>query len=263
MSQSRFNSSLPPKSLSLTSVLGAATLAAGLVVGASAFIPANAASLGSFTFSGTNSGGTASATMDFDYLAGDILNVTLKNTSDPAQAFDPAITALGFDGTATGYSSWSLKAYDSTGVLQTIGSSAGNAGCSSGKCNWDLAFKSGQNGNFKLDYTAGTTPGSTVKGGLYNPAAIGGSGFAAGPNFFTEAVLSIDFSGTFTPDFSASDSPYLKFQNMGAGGDGSLQVGGTPTQPIPEPASMLGIMAFGALGGGKLLKRRKQKTAEV
>lgn len=28
------------------------------------------------------------------------------------------------------------------------------------------------------------------------------------------------------------------------------------SQPVPEPASVLGIMAFGALGGSRLLKRR-------
>ena len=41
-------------------------------------------------------------------------------------------------------------------------------------------------------------------------------------------------------------------------------VGGTPvppSEPVPEPASMLGILAFGALGGKKLLKRRQQKQA--
>lgn len=40
-----------------------------------------------------------------------------------------------------------------------------------------------------------------------------------------------------------------------------LQTPGVSTpepQPVPEPASILGIMAFGALGGGRLLKRKKQ-----
>nr|MBA2747641.1 PEP-CTERM sorting domain-containing protein [Tatlockia sp.] len=32
-------------------------------------------------------------------------------------------------------------------------------------------------------------------------------------------------------------------------------------EPVPEPASMLGILAFGALGGKKLLKRKQQKQA--
>jgi hypothetical protein len=33
------------------------------------------------------------------------------------------------------------------------------------------------------------------------------------------------------------------------------------SEPVPEPASMLGILAFGALGGKKLLKRKQQKQA--
>ncbi len=40
-----------------------------------------------------------------------------------------------------------------------------------------------------------------------------------------------------------------------------LLVDNVRTETVPEPASMLGILAFGALGGKKLLKR-KQKTAE-
>lgn len=37
---------------------------------------------------------------------------------------------------------------------------------------------------------------------------------------------------------------------------------GPGSEPVPEPASMLGIMTFGALGGRKLLKRKK-KSAEA
>lgn len=33
---------------------------------------------------------------------------------------------------------------------------------------------------------------------------------------------------------------------------------GPVTQPVPEPASTLGILAFGAMGGGSLLRRRKK-----
>ena len=40
-----------------------------------------------------------------------------------------------------------------------------------------------------------------------------------------------------------------------------LLVDNVTTEPVPEPASMLGILAFGALGGKKLLKRRQQKQA--
>lgn len=33
------------------------------------------------------------------------------------------------------------------------------------------------------------------------------------------------------------------------------------SQAVPEPASVLGIMAFGALGGSRLLKRRRTGAA--
>lgn len=33
------------------------------------------------------------------------------------------------------------------------------------------------------------------------------------------------------------------------------------TKPVPEPSSVLGILALGALGGGSLLKRNRQKKA--
>lgn len=35
----------------------------------------------------------------------------------------------------------------------------------------------------------------------------------------------------------------------------------TSSEPVPEPASILGTLAFAALGGKKLLKRKQQKTA--
>lgn len=40
-----------------------------------------------------------------------------------------------------------------------------------------------------------------------------------------------------------------------------LLVDNVSSEPVPEPASMLGILAFGALGGKKLLKRKQQKQA--
>lgn len=50
---------------------------------------------------------------------------------------------------------------------------------------------------------------------------------------------------------------------------GCLPSGDTPSKcnnepaPVPEPASMLGILAFGALGGGQLLKKRKQQATQA
>ncbi|MBD1833431.1 PEP-CTERM sorting domain-containing protein [Cyanobacteria bacterium FACHB-472] len=35
------------------------------------------------------------------------------------------------------------------------------------------------------------------------------------------------------------------------------------TQPVPEPASVLGLLAFGTLGAGSFLKRRQKKAAAI
>lgn len=230
-------------------------MAAGLVIGSSEFSPADAASLGSYTFSGSVSGsggGTVSATMDFDLSASNTLTVSLNNTSDHTQEVDPAITAFGFDGSKVAYSSWYLEAHDSNGNPQTIGSSNPTE-CGS-TCFWDLGYTDGEGENlssFRLNYLADTDPG--INGALYNPAA---NPSTFGPNpYFTNANLVVNFSNS---GFTLGDDLAVKFQRIGTD-DNSLTV---PGQPIPEPASMLGIMAFGALGGGRLLRKKKQQAAQ-
>ncbi len=102
-----------------------------------------------------------------------------------------------------------------------------------------------------------------VNSGFYNnndlasgaPYNTGYDGFTT---VFTASALNIG-SGTHTIKLAIADA-----------GDSSLDSGvfiqansfssTNPTEPVPEPASMLGILAFGALGGKKLLKR-KQKQA--
>lgn len=87
------------------------------------------------------------------------------------------------------------------------------------------------------------------------PANIGYDGFTT---VFTASALNIG-QGTHTIKLAIADT-----------GDSSLDSGvfiqgdtfsSTPTEPVSEPASMLGILAFGALGGKKLLKRKQQKQA--
>lgn len=41
----------------------------------------------------------------------------------------------------------------------------------------------------------------------------------------------------------------------------NFSFGQAKSEPVPEPASILGTLAFAALGGKKLLKRKQQKTA--
>ncbi|MEW5859093.1 MAG: PEP-CTERM sorting domain-containing protein, partial [Cyanobacteriota bacterium] len=35
----------------------------------------------------------------------------------------------------------------------------------------------------------------------------------------------------------------------------------TETAPVPEPASVLGLLAFGAMGAGSLKRKQQQKVA--
>ena len=63
----------------------------------------------------------------------------------------------------------------------------------------------------------------------------------------------ITTAGTYTLGFGVINSGDRKVQS-------GLLVDNVSSEPVPEPASMLGILAFGALGGKKLLKR-KQKQA--
>lgn len=64
----------------------------------------------------------------------------------------------------------------------------------------------------------------------------------------------ITTSGTYTLGLGVLNSGDRKVQS-------GLLVDNVSSEPVPEPASMLGILAFGALGGKKLLKRRQQKQA--
>jgi hypothetical protein len=64
----------------------------------------------------------------------------------------------------------------------------------------------------------------------------------------------ITTAGTYTLGLGVINSGDRKVQS-------GLLVDNVSSEPVPEPASMLGILAFGALGGKKLLKRRQQKQA--
>lgn len=67
----------------------------------------------------------------------------------------------------------------------------------------------------------------------------------------------------------AGETDLLALDNAGSNTNVNFKIGQTfqqtdvaGSEPVPEPASMLGILTFGALGGRKLLKRKK-KSAEA
>ena len=210
-----------------------------------------------FTFSGSDEGGTGSATMDIS-LSGTIVTAVLNNTSPTtldsgSDVNAPGITAFGFDLDPDNMNllSWKLTAYQVSGPnsdsnLITIGGSAITEG------DWELTIDGNTDG-IKLDYVPNTEQG--VQGALYNPDVVLGEG--ALPNFYTEAILTMIFD--VAPSLNIADmySPFVKMQNVGLGGEGSLKL---PGAPVPEPSTILlvGTGLLGIIGFGR--KRLNKKA---
>lgn len=245
MSQSRFNFSLPPNPFGLASALGAMTLAAGLVIGSSEFSPASA-----FTFGSTSEGyGTVGITsadinqsFDVNYslaspdlsgkatfavtgLTSSLLNLDVTLSNLTSTTFQSAIVSLGLgvDPNATSVSITN----NSTGVT------------------WDASLNPHPQDKYlgfqNIDicvFGANGCTGGDIKDGLAS-GGVDSFSLAIGGNFSSGVTL-----GAFPVKFQTEIDSYT-----------------VPGQPVPEPASMLGIMAFGALGGGRLLRKKKQQAA--
>ena len=205
-----------------------------------------------FTFSGSNEGGTGSATMDIS-LSGNTVTAVLNNTSpitldDGTGVNAPGITAFGFDldpldpNNLMTLLSWELTAYPvsspNSGNKPTTIGGTGITG------DWELTINGNTDG-IKIDYVPNTKQG--VQGTLYNPDVVSGEG--ALPNFYTEAILTMTFDVVPSLNIADPNSPIVRMQNVGLDGDGSLKLPGTP---VPEPstvmlvgAGLLGMIAFG------------------
>jgi hypothetical protein len=208
-----------------------------------------------YDFSYSDAQGSFSSSMQFQGFGSNTLTIAIDNKS-AQQAYDPGITGFGFDlapiSTNFSITSWILKAFDKSNQEVTIGSSSPGA--------WTWGFASSASG-VTLDYLNTTLNGS--KGALYAPYADGS--FGGPPQYFTKATLTVSFNSivqdivTASPGTAGADgSPYIRVQNYGKGGNGSLKLYGTPNgTPLPEPASIatLGLSVI-MLAGVMRLRRR-------
>jgi len=109
-----------------------------------------------------------------------------------------------------------------------------------------------------LDYLPHTNQ-SNIDGALYNPAALNDPNktIPGGQNesFFTAAILVMNFETSPTLNISDRYSPFVRMQNVGLDGEGSLKLPGTP---IPEPATVI-LLGIGILGLAGLGRRKFRK----
>ena len=225
----------------------------------------------SFTFSGTDPDigniGIGSATMDIN-ISGNILTATLDNVSpiylylNPDGSTSgynaPGITGFGFNltnGTLPVLDSWELTAYENvSGSPVTIGSSS-----TSNEWVMDTTIA-----GVSLDFLTRTDRG--VNGSLFNPSfapfaltATKTDGTLLVPSgsnnaFYTTAILIMNYDSE--PVLDTTSGPFVRMQNVGLDGEGSLKL--YPTDPIPEPATML-LLGSGLIGFAVSSKKRFKK----
>lgn len=198
---------------------------------------------------------------DFNFVNG-TANEQNTNVSD-AHTYDDFTVSAGKVWNID--SIWSNNLMSFTGVTQATwsirtGVSAGNGG---------TVIASG---------ASAATQTATGKSGFgYNEYNIGVSGLNINlnPGTYWLSVTPIGFSSgrsfnSFTSGLNAVGTPagndgnsFFKSSYFGTNfqaqnNDFSMGVGGT-AKPIPEPASVLGLLAIGALGTGSTLKRKFQQ----
>lgn len=218
-----------------------------------------------YSFEGSSNWGTAAASMLLE-TSSNSMTVTLDNISPLTLDWgsgtnSPGITGFGFDlkDPEPDQTGWTLTAQykDSNGDLVST---------SEIQSYWALTHDSGI-GRFEFDFYTDTENGS--KGAIYNPDAT--SGFGGPPRYFSTAVLTINFDST--PVLDTTDVPFVRFQNVGWNGSGSLKLHGNPellppppgpsppNSAVPEP-STLALFGLGGIGLAGFLRRRRPSMSK-
>jgi hypothetical protein len=211
----------------------------------------------SFTFGPiSDEGGTGTATMDIQ-IDGSTLTASINNTSpvDLDGGSDggnsPGITGFGFelDPETLALNSWTLSAFTNSSSVVTIGSN-GVSGL-----DWVMDnFLAGIN----IEYLPNN--GGVADGALFNPSAFSdiNNTLPGGQNdvYYTTATLIMNF-GVITPILNTDYewSPFVRMQNVGIDGEGSLKLPGTS---VPDAAIMLLLGPSLIILG--LFSRKKSRT---
>ena len=196
-----------------------------------------------FTFSGSSEGGTGSATMKFftssvvaDGVTMHTLTVDIDNTSPLTLDNGDGVNAPGISGFG-----FNLNP-DELGVSSITWGYDG----------WVI-------GNFLAGISLKYLPnnGGNADGMLFNPDLLSldplNNGLPGGQNeiYYTTATLTMTFDRAPILDTDDPFSPFVRFQNVGLDGEGSLKVA-----PVPEPATMLlfgcGLIGLTVVGRKKL-----------
>ncbi len=182
----------------------------------------------SITIVGNSTGSLATATVNCTFNPGtNTLTFTITNTSP----FDARVTGIGFDLVAGDFS----------------GSSSSGLNNFSGGNVAGFTFRNNALGNVPqfsnavLDF--GWTTGN-FSGGSPN------DGIAPGASL-TFIVSGTSFAGL--TEAQICNAIFVRFQRVGADGEGSDV--GVPNQPVPEPASML-LLGTGLLGAAGAVRRK-------
>jgi hypothetical protein len=185
-----------------------------------------------FVIVGNSTGSLSTATISSSFNdATNTYTFTITNTSP----FDARITGIGFDlgaGNINGFAASNVAGFDfSDGNLGNVPQF--------NSANLDFGFTTGPSGNFN-----GGSPNNGLAPGASLTFTVTGAGFGNG---LTEQQL--------------ANAIYLRFQRVGANGEGSdVGHGGTNNNPVPEPMTMI---LFGTGLAGVAARARRRRGSKV